>query len=298
MASDGANTQELSVGRMRPDDIVEVTEFLARLWNAEPDDRLRLLARFGSVLASGWVARAGDGAVVGAIVEEAEGSANVALGRWACLPGVGALLYRAAAAEWVAAGAFSHRVTMPAGSSTAVELLDLGFGHQQAYAVAAVTDVPQAGQAGIRQLGPADAAALAELVPLVSRHQSVSPVFAPRVDEFYDQLPSSIVEFLEDPATLAWGHSSDDGELDGFLIAETHGEVMEIPLAGIPADRRGRGVGSALVAAAATAARDRDVPWLSADWRTTNPESSRFWPSRAFAVVAYRWCRVVDPTPV
>jgi ribosomal protein S18 acetylase RimI-like enzyme len=295
VAGNIASARGLTIGRIQADDVAEVTRFLTESWAAFRDQRLQLLSSPTFDSPGGWFARSLDGSVVGAIIERPDASADIALGHWVGPPEVTARLYRKAAAAWVGSGELTHRVTLSASAST--ELLDLDFGHQQAYAVAAVSDIPQRRAAG-QVSEVTDAAALSGISPLVSRHQSDSPVFAPRVDTFYEQLPSSIGEFLRSPSTVAFGHASDGGELDGFLLAEFNDGVMEIPLAATAPESRGRGIGSALVAAAARFASDRGVDWVLIDWRTTNPESSSFWPACGFAVVAYRWCRVIDPTPV
>jgi GNAT superfamily N-acetyltransferase len=299
VAGASAKSRAISISAISPDDAGKVTHLIAQRWRAAHDERLHLMHRAAPVVETGWVARDGEGAVIGAIVEPPDGSADIALGSWVGVLGVSGLLYRKAAAAWASSGKLAHWVTLAADDALGAELLDLGFGHQQAHGVAAVDSLPREGSAGVlRKLSPADAAELTELVPLVSRHQSEAPVFAPRLDAFYQQLPSSIGAFLEDPAAVAWGYSATArSPLDGFLLAELRSGVVEISLMGIRCGSRGEGIGSALLSAATTFSRERGTAWLLTDWRTTNPESSRFWLSMGFAPVAYRWCRVIDEAP-
>ena len=80
-------------------------------------------------------------------------------------------------------------------------------------------------------------------------------------------------------------------EPDDLYIPES---CMELPAAGTLADARNRGIGLALTNAGFAFAKEAGYQYVLADWRTTNLQSSRFWPRRGFQPVVYRLFRRVD----
>ena len=80
-------------------------------------------------------------------------------------------------------------------------------------------------------------------------------------------------------------------EPDDLYIPES---CMELPAAGTLADARNRGIGLALTNAGFAFAKEAGYQYVLADWRTTNLQSSRFWPRRGFRPVVYRLFRRVD----
>ena len=280
---------------------------ITTLTPADLDDVLAASPRLsspaaGQQLPTGWVARDDAGTLVGALVDQPGRPGDARAGEWfASSARTLTDLYTAAAAVWLAAGIPTHRVVLPHADPLEPVLVDLGFGHQQAFGSAPLTLLrsrAEDGAAGVhvRSATRQDLPELTDLVPLVSRHQGGSPVFAPRSPEFFDQLPASIEEFVEEPALQAL-LAVDGSTAVGFALLEHDGAELEVVLAGTRPDERGRGVARALVAAATAWGETRGAVRVVADWRTTNPVAARFWPSVGLTVDAYRWARTIDPTP-
>ncbi len=214
-------------------------------------------------------------------------------------------LYAAVAEVWVESGLTTHTVYVPAGADEAV-WFDLSFGRQQAYAIAAVADMPTDAPAGpvtVEQVGSEALAQVSDLGDIISRHQALSPVFSRASEAWYDQLREAWVEVLASEETRTF-LASRDGEPAGFLLSEAAGAgllfppgAVELRVAAVRADGRGAGVGSALAAAFIADAGAQGAAHAVADWRTTNLLASRFWPRWGFRPVAYRLVRTIDLTP-
>ena len=217
--------------------------------------------------------------------------------------------YAVQAGAWFAAGHRTHTaVVRTADPARHAAFVDLGFGHEQAYAVLDLA-APDAGRTAVppgvdvRPGSPDDLAEIVSLAPVIGRHQVASPVFARVGAEFFDQLEESHGEELADPEAhylvarvdgAAVGFAIWYDGIDGPFMASSYAELS---VAAVPEQARGRGVGLALTAAVIEAARDRGVTRLAADWRTTNLLSSRFWPARGFRVVGWRMSRSIDADP-
>ena len=131
--------------------------------------------------------------------------------------------YATQAAGWLAAGHRTHTaVVRAADRDRHAALVDLGFGHEQAYAVLDLTAADAgraAGPAGV-DVRPGTANDLADIVPLapvIGRHQVASPVFARVGEEFFDQLEESHREELADPEAH-YLVARVDGAAVGFAI--------------------------------------------------------------------------------
>lgn len=239
---------------------------------------------------AGWVARDDVGGLVGALVDLPGRAGDGPAGAWfASSERTLVDLYAHAAGPWLRAGIRTHRIVLPAGDPLEPALVDLGFGHQQAFGSARLTDLPLPDDPGVpvRPATRGDLPVLAELVPLVSRHQGDPPVFAPRSPAFFAQLPESLDEFVDNPSLGALlAHQGP--EPVGFVLLEHDGPGMEIVLMGTATRQRGRGVGRSLLAASAAWGAERGLGRVTTDWRTTNPVAARFWRSAGFVVDAYR----------
>jgi GNAT superfamily N-acetyltransferase len=256
-----------------------------------------VLRRDGAVVA-GWLGRPGGGAQaapVFGLVGDRDGLREA---------------YAAQAAAWYLSGHRTHTAVVRAADRARHDaLVDLGFGHEQAYAVLDLT-VPGAGRAAVppavdvRPGTPDDLPEIVPLAPVIGRHQVASPVFARVGEEFFDQLEESHREELADPEAH-YLLARVDGRAVGFAIwyEGVDGPFMsssyaELSVAAVAEDARGHGVGLALTAAVVDAARAQGVTRVATDWRTTNLLSSRFWPARGFQIVGWRMSRTVDAEPV
>jgi GNAT superfamily N-acetyltransferase len=279
------------IAAMTADDFPEVLALSPRLLRSPPD----------SAAPTGWVARDRTGSLVGAVVDLPGRAGNAAAGAWwASSPQTLEGLYAVAAQAWVRAGIMTHRVVLPSGDPLERAVLDLGFGHQQAFASAPLTELvllpDRVDGVEVRAATRGDLGVLADLVPLVARGQGEAPVFAPRTPEFFAQLPGSLGGFVNHPALQALV-ATEDATAIGFTLLAQDGPAVEVVLTGTVPEHRGRGVGRALLAAARAWAVHRGATRVRADWRTTNPTAARFWLSVGLVPNAYRWARTIDPTP-
>jgi GNAT superfamily N-acetyltransferase len=213
--------------------------------------------------------------------------------------------YAVQAAGWVPAGARTHTAMVNVADVALHDaLVDLGFGHEQAYAVRTLEDpTPAPDGVDVRPGTPADLDAVLSLAPVIGRHQVQSPVFARVGPSFFGQLEESHREELANPEAH-YLLASVDGEVLGAAIWYLGEEDWLVPpqsselaWAVVAESARGRGVGLALTAAAMAAATDAGATSMVTDWRTTNLLSSRFWPGRGFRPIAHRMARTIDPEP-
>ena len=110
---------------------------------------------------------------------------------------------------------------------------------------------------------------------------------------FRDALVASdadvLMVFDEDaPVAMALVHVENPSRMSDELSVELSRVVVR-------ADRRGKGIGKALVDAAADWARQRGIGHLNAAVFVANEASRRFWRSAGFEVWVERMVRPVDP---
>lgn len=224
-------------------------------------------------------------------------------------PGDLSAAYAAQTRDWLAAGQRTHTAVVRAVDRARHEaLVDLGFGHEQAYAVLDLT-APDAGRAvvpasvNVHPGGPSDLTDIVPLAPVIGRHQVASPVFARVGEDFFDQLEESHRQELADPDAhyllakvdgRAVGFALWYDGADGPFVASSYAELS---VAAVAEEARSQGVGLALTAAVVAAAQERGAARLATDWRTTNLLSSRFWPARGFRVLGWRMARSIDARP-
>ncbi len=201
-------------------------------------------------------------------------------------------LYAFAAPRWVDEGRTRHYVLVPALDDQVDPWFRLSFGAQHAHGIKEVD--ARAWPPGTRRAEPRDIEALLQLVPLITEHQALAPVF-------------SDIELDEDPDELRAMLDADivNAEL-GELVYEQDGRVVatfelvsaekgsthrgltrpdRAALLGFAAtlpDVRGSGAGLALTDAAFAWAHEQGYATMVTDWRETNLLSSRFWPARGF----------------
>lgn len=217
--------------------------------------------------------------------------------------------YARGAGGWLEAGHRTHTAVVRAVDAARHDaLVDLGFGHEQAYAVLDLGDRAAGGAAApadveVRPGTPDDLPEILPLAPVIGAHQVASPVFARVGPDFFDGLEQAHRAELAGPEAH-YLVARVDGRALGFAIwyAGVDGPFMagadaELSVAAVAEEARGRGVGLALTAAVVAAARAGGATRLATDWRTTNLLSSAFWPARGFRVVGWRMSRTIDARP-
>jgi GNAT superfamily N-acetyltransferase len=203
-------------------------------------------------------------------------------------------LYAAAAERWVDVdGRPRHYAIVPASDAALVGAwARVGFGQQHAYGIQEVVAISWPD--GVRLATSEDVDALLDLDPVLSDHQSRSPVFARGLPR---ESPEELrAEILEDIANETHGDlvAEQDGRIVGAFqlapvelssvhssLARPEGAVL-LGWAATRPDVRGSGAGLALTQAAFAWAHERGYETMVTDWRVTNLLSSRFWPARGF----------------
>ena len=253
--------------------------------------------------ATAWLALR-DGAAVGYMVgspREATWGPNIwigAAGHAAVEPEVVRELYAVAAEAWVGAGLTHHYVLVPATDVAVVDAwFRLEFGQQHLHAVREppgrdVAVIPRS-ELVVRLAEREDIPALAELEMVLPRHSRASPVFA--------QPPTQSLEEAREELESDWGDPKLTifvAEHEGRVIGSSVGCALEISsghapmmrparagflgFAAVLPDARGLGAGRALGEAVLAWTRDSGFDWATTDWRSTNLEAARTWPTLGF----------------
>lgn len=256
----------------------------------------------------------GDGDVVGylagSVGPDGVGGVQAMVGgaAHAVAPGWGWSAYRGMYADlaggWRAAGALKHAVVVPAGDDeTDAAFFSLSFGQEQAYALRDLSPVEtRATDVRVRLAGLDDLDAVVAVGDVIAVHQARSPVFSAwrvsspeglRTAHHHELTTPSeeatyFLAFIGDqPVGLSIWYPMRDSPVSPTVPAG----CVELAVAQTAESARGRGVGTALLAAGIEWARDQRYQHIETDWRTTNLLSSAFWPARGFAPTSYRLAR-------
>ncbi len=271
---------------------------LAERYEDADATREELTALWATEHASGAVAlRAGQtvGFLLGTRKSDQTWGANVwieSAGYAANEPEVVRDLYGFASQCWVDEGRTRHYALVPHLAEHVHAWFHLGFGAQHAHGIQEVEQQPW--PPGTRRAELRDVEALAELAPLISRHQALAPVFSGLDwDQDADELRTMLAEDIanEELGELVYERNGrvvasfeivpvKNGSMHSGL-AEPEGAAYLGWAASLP-DVRGSGAGLALTGAALAWAHEQGYPSMLTDWRETNLLSSRFWPARGF----------------
>jgi GNAT superfamily N-acetyltransferase len=212
-------------------------------------------------------------------------------------------LYAALATEWLDAGRNRHYVVVPATEPGLLEAwYRLSFGQQHAHGIREVPPVPWPD--GVRRAELRDVDAMAELGPMLGRHQQLAPVFSDRAPQDPDELRA---EIAEDVVNDAFGNivAERDGRIVGDFevvpveLSDAHGGLARpehaslLGFAVTSPDVRGSGAGIALTQASLAWSHEAGYRTIVTDWRVTNLLSSRFWPRRGFRETFLRLYRSI-----
>jgi GNAT superfamily N-acetyltransferase len=246
-----------------------------------------------------------DGEVVGRLVAELRDDELRGRHAWSTLgdhaaddPELYRDLYAVAGPAWLEQGATSHYVVVPADTAVLWAWLGVAFAIEQVHAERPLDDVsepdPPEGFT-IRQAGPDDLDAAAQLAPIITEHQIEAPVWSGLTRPSDEQFRASWREALAD-AEATWFLAERDGTpLGGLLLWADLGEPISLDVASTLPEARGLGVGRALTEHALWWARQQGHDRIKADWRIANLLASRFWPRRGFRPTAYRLVRYLPP---
>ncbi len=193
---------------------------------------------------------------------------------------------------------------VPAADPAETAWLDLGFGREAGVGARdrRPVDRPPASGVEVRSAAPEDLEAVMRLGDVEPRHHAGPPIWRPYVQFDTAAEPRAAVErdlAREDPQYFL---AIVDGEPAGLIIiGEGRGSPLFIPDGGayigdtaVIEERRGAGVGTALVDRALGWARDRGYRHATLHYATTNATSTRFWTGLGFEPVMFHMRRNID----
>lgn len=208
-----------------------------------------------------------------------------------------------AATGWFEQGLKAHYVLVPATDSDHLDAwFRLGFGAQQGHGLIEIPE--REWPANVREATTEDVEALVEIGPLLSRHQSRSPVFSSVPEQTPEDVRADVLDdfSLEGVANIVY---ETDGRIVGNFfvcpleLSSAHSGLARpagaafIGFAITCPEARGSGAGSALTDASFAWARERGYETMVTDWRETNLSASRFWPRRGFRKTFLRLHRAI-----
>lgn len=211
-------------------------------------------------------------------------------------------LYRAASAEWAAAGCQTHALSLLANDAEAEKVwFWSGFGLLVVDAVRPLTglgvEIPPGLE--IRQATLADVPVLVELEAEHWRHYTQAPVFmvstaSDGADEFSEliQNPDHAVWLALDSGQPA-GYIRFEGSSFGAAAIVDSKTTVAVTGAYVRPAYRGRKAAVAMLDAALRDYAERGFERCSVDFESFNPEAAAFWP-RYFEPVCYSLMRVPE----
>ena len=218
-------------------------------------------------------------------------------------------LYAVIAERWDAA---RFSVAVPTSDEGLIDQwFRLAFGCQFMWGVretAGATDagVPLHADAGvhlrrIRPSTPDDLEAIAEFDEILSMLQVRSPSYSGRVVQSRDEVREDWSDLWDEPETYTHFVAELDERIVGHILLyrRPEGDLrvppdnIDLAQAATLDDVRGSGVGLALTHHVLTWAHEQGFRSMTADWRSVNLLSSRFWPRRGFRPQYLRLYRAV-----
>ncbi|MGE0541429.1 MAG: N-acetyltransferase family protein [Dehalococcoidia bacterium] len=216
-------------------------------------------------------------------------------------------LYAALAPRWISRGSFAHCVIVPAHDQQALAAWhSLGFG--QFHALGLRDTSPPAQRVSppgieIDHAGLEDAEPIVQMRRRLALHHTTSPIFEAYLPEEDAWFRTNTPERLADPETRILIAVRNSQPVGTFTVAPAGPrDAMAHPDRSLHIDEgftesteRGGGVGSLLLDAALSEAREEGYEWCSVSWRTANLQANRFWRGNGFRPVYYRLLREIDP---
>ncbi len=218
-------------------------------------------------------------------------------------------LYALVGEEWNRRGCFQHYAYLSANVPDIIDAwFSLGFGRERADALLDLRtlNIPKlkvAGDFEIRQAVKGDNARLAELSPIIGRHQAGAPRWHPLLPENLPELAEGWAELAEDPEWKVWMAVNGNETLGavGFKnYVEADDDLIISPkttshTAAIKESFRGKGIGSVLTWHGLEQSRKDGAEFCFTSWQTANLLAARTWPRFGFKPVAHRFARTINP---
>ncbi|PKO11983.1 MAG: hypothetical protein CVU39_26350 [Chloroflexi bacterium HGW-Chloroflexi-10] len=217
-------------------------------------------------------------------------------------------LYTQAGRKWIEDGILNHYLVSPALPEWLSLFQLLSFGQEQAYAVSSLAeelpDTPLPTGILIRKAEKQDEQALHDNAHWIAQHLNGAPVWEPVPQEHLDNIRPGYAELATDESAETW--LAFDGNKMVAVVAIYTEDIGAEHLWGTPTaahfaaaathpDYRARGIGRALFSHAINISRTAGFECMFTDWRTTNLEASRYWPTFGFQPFAYRLIRRINP---
>ncbi|HOJ00906.1 MAG TPA: GNAT family N-acetyltransferase [Anaerolineaceae bacterium] len=217
-------------------------------------------------------------------------------------------LYAAAGDIWIGDGILNHYWVCPALDDWLKAGFSLSFGQEQVYAVAPLKE-REAGTAlpaGItmRVVQPGDAQQLAQKGHWIAAHLNGAPVWEPVPPEHLENIRPAYAELANDDTSTTWV-ALDGEEIVSYVTIYTvdigaihylgSQKAAHFATAATDPAYRARGIGRALATQIFNIAGEQGYETMFTDWRITNLEAARYWPTFGFEPFAYRLLRRVNP---
>ncbi len=220
-------------------------------------------------------------------------------------------MYAALSPSWVALGLLAHYILIPEPDHDALEAwFSLSFGKEQVHGLRETAPVsafalPANPEYDIRRATLSDMDMIVDLENILPTHQSLSPVYAPRIPYDREQARQELIAILKNEKEKLW-LAYEHGLLAGYQLfapaAAGHGtadmlitpDSSYLAIAVTREEERRRGVGRSLAAHGLASDYTDGYTHCLIDWRATNLLASRFWLRQGFRPVAYRLSRRLD----
>lgn len=214
-------------------------------------------------------------------------------------------MYAALAAQWVAAGYFTHYVwTSAVDERTAAAWASLGFGGDVIKALATTErpgpDTETEPPLEIRRADVADFDAVMPMVLDNLRYHASSPIFFPYLGETADEVSRFYRDLMADSESAVWLVIHDGEPVGVQMFRRPNDEVDEpqrcawLDQAYVKPFARSKGLGTALLWGSMKWARDSGYAYCKVFFMPTNLVSAGFWLSRGFRPRSRRLARHVD----
>jgi len=306
------------VASIRPLQSLDVDEVVERITHQLGDDANRnplvsptiaaapLADALRRSTAATWVALENDtivGHLYGALLENATYGYGVWIGPDGVSydrPDVLSDLYAAAGQEWIDADALEHYVWVLDDAASINPWYQLGFARVHQKGVLALDSsrshsLPAGYELRTGSLDDLDLAVA--MTDLIDRAQEAGPSFAIHLSTGSQR--SDLEETLSDPDVRYYvvEHRGDAvGQCITFPLPERRGSfdaTLHLSAVVVRDDHRGRGVGTAMIDAALTAARDEEFEFVETNWRVTNRRAHHYWTRYGFRPTYVRLHRTI-----
>jgi ribosomal protein S18 acetylase RimI-like enzyme len=217
-------------------------------------------------------------------------------------------LYAAVGDIWIKDGILNPYLVFPALPEWLKAGFSLSFGQEQVYAIASLLEekqeIPMPAGFTMREVRPGDANQLAEKGYWIAAHLNGAPVWEPVPQEHLENIRPAYAELADDDTSTTWV-ALDGDEIVSYVtiytvdIGAIHylgtSQAAHFATAATDPAYRARGIGRALFTHIFNVAREQGYKTIFTDWRITNLEAARYWPTFGFEPFAYRLLRRVNP---